>query len=279
MRLICQNETLHMSLLQCPDFFLGNQLTKGQFLFFNKNGVILFRNFFMRETVMKMIEEINRIEREWIEEGRTKVNGVPLRFGTNEDGGKQIQRACFLSLFSPFLHDVLMDPRLQALLPLLYPYEGRIGENEKDGLVLNHYVRIPDSAFTRMGWHTDVPRDLFLGQKIMPMLNVGIHLDDCPYSNGGLRLLLGTHKQNFLGLMFRKRYNTNTPDPREVGFDLQAGDLTVHDGRIWHRAQQSPHFGEKSRRRVLYVPIVTGRYVPKHEWSKTPLYHRLAKLS
>src|SRR5436190_9784822 len=109
-----------MSLLQCPDFSLGNQLTEGQFLFFNKNGVILFRNFFMPETVMKMIEEINRIERKWIEEGRTKVNGIPLRFGINEDGRKIIQRSCFLSLFSPFLHDMLMDPRLKTLPPLLY---------------------------------------------------------------------------------------------------------------------------------------------------------------
>jgi hypothetical protein len=259
--------------LDSPGFYLGNELTSEQLNFFDKNGAILFRNFLPREAVAGIISEINRIDKEWIEEGRTKVNGTLLKFGIDEHGDKIIQRSCFLSLFSPFLHELLKDPRLQALLPLLYPYEGRIGENEKDGLVLNHYIRVPNGTFSKMGWHTDSPRDLFLGQKIMPMLNVGIHLDDCPYENGGLRVLLGTHKQSLLGLMFGKRYYTNSPDKNEAGFNIKAGDLTVHDGRIWHRVQQSPNFGEKSRRRVLYIPIITGKYMPKHEKSRTALYH------
>ena len=181
------------------------------------------------------------------------------------------------STFSSTFHEFLQDPRLVALLELLAPYEGRIAENEKDGLILNHYVRTPESKFSQMGWHTDSPRDLFLGQKIMPMLNVGIHLDPCPFEAGGLRVLPGTHTQGVLRLLFKKKYFIdNNPDAREIGFDINAGDLTVHDGRIWHRAQQSPYVGEASRRRVMYVPIITGKYMPKDENSKTPFYHRFA---
>ncbi|MFX8569801.1 hypothetical protein ABTM09_20125, partial [Acinetobacter baumannii] len=90
-----------------------------------------------------------------------------------------IQRFCFLNQFSPMLNELLNDIRLEALTELVAPYEGRVAHNEKDGLVLNNYVNMPNSTFTQMGWHTDSPRDLFLGQKIMPMLNVGIHLDTC----------------------------------------------------------------------------------------------------
>ena len=44
-----------------------------------------------------------------------------------------------------------------------------MGLEEKDGLVINHYVNVDGSKFTRMGWHTDSVRDLFLGQRrIMP---------------------------------------------------------------------------------------------------------------
>jgi phytanoyl-CoA hydroxylase len=50
----------------------------------------------------------------------------------------------------------------------------------------------------------------------------------------------------------------------------------VHDGRIWHRAALSPLYGDASRRRVMYVPVVTGKYMPKDANSKTPFYHRLA---
>jgi ectoine hydroxylase-related dioxygenase (phytanoyl-CoA dioxygenase family) len=75
---------------------------------------------------------------------------------------------------------------------------------KKDGLVFNHYINAQNSKFSQMGWHTDSPRDLFLGQKILPMLNVGIHLDDCPMSNGGLRVLPGTQNQSVLKLLFGK---------------------------------------------------------------------------
>jgi len=266
-----------MKKMQCPDFILGEKLTPEQLAFFDKNGAIVFRNVLTKDTVEFFIQEIERVEREFLAEGREKVNGVPLKFGKNEHNDTIIQRLCFLSLYSPALHEFLQDPRLQALIELLQPYDGRISENEKDGLILNHYVRTPESNFSQMGWHTDSPRDLFLGQKIMPMLNIGIHLDACPFEHGGLRVLPGTHKQGVLRLLFRKKYFIdNNADAKEVGFDINAGDLTVHDGRIWHRAQQSPFFGAASRRRVMYVPIITGKYMPKHANSKTPFYHRFA---
>ena len=256
-------------------FQLGESLTEEQMEFFHKHGVILFRNFITKEKVDLYLNEIKRLESEWLAEGRDKVNGIPLKFGKDEQGNKTIQRLCFSSLYSDPLHQLMEDPRLKKLVGFLNPYEGRIAENEKDGLVINNYINTPNSTFTQMGWHTDSPRDLFLGQKIMPMLNVGIHLDNCPFENGGLRVIPGTHKQHMLKLLFGKKYFIdNNDDSREIGFDLNAGDLSVHDGRLWHRVKQSPKFGEESRRRVMYVPMVTGKYKPKHENSKTPFYHR-----
>ncbi|MES1218842.1 MAG: phytanoyl-CoA dioxygenase family protein, partial [Bacteroidota bacterium] len=106
-----------------------------------------------------------------------------------------------------------------------------------------------------------------------------LHLDDCPKSNGGLRVLAGTHTQGLFKLFFKKKYFIdNTPDENETGFDIEAGDLTIHDGRIWHRVQQSPYTGERSRRRVMYIPVITGAYKPKHAQSATPFYHKLAQL-
>jgi ectoine hydroxylase-related dioxygenase (phytanoyl-CoA dioxygenase family) len=111
------------------------------------------------------------------------------------------------------------------------------------------------------------------------MLNVGLHLDDCPFENGGLRVLSGTHKQSLFRLLFRKKYFVdNKPDKKEIGFNISAGDLTVHDGRLWHRVARSPFEGEKSRRRVMYIPIITGAYKIKTVNSKTPFYHKLSQL-
>ncbi len=266
-----------MKKLLCPDFVLADKISAEQAAFFDKNGVIVFRKVLNPETVQFFIQETKRIEKQLLAEKKDKINGVPLKFGKDHNGETIIQRLCFLNQYSDAFREFMQDPRLQALLELLAPFEGRIADNEKDGLILNHYVRTPESNFSQMGWHTDSPRDLFLGQKIMPMLNVGIHLDHCPMGNGGLRVLPGTHKQGVLRLLFKKKYFIdNNPDEKEVGFDIEPGDLTVHDGRIWHRAQQSPLLGEASRRRVMYVPIITGKYMPKNANSKTPFYHRLA---
>lgn len=257
------------------NFELGTTVTKEQLDFFDKHGVIIFRNFINQEKVQLFLSELNRLEQEWLSEGKDKVNGIPLKFGKDMEGKKTIQRFCFTSLYSEHLRSFLDDERLKALIAFLSPYEGRIGENEKDGLVANNYLNTPNSTFTQMGWHTDSPRDLFLGQKIMPMLNVGMHLDNCLFENGGLRVIPGTHKQNMMKLLFGKKYFIdNSDDDKEIGFDINAGDLTVHDGRTWHRVKQSPLIGEASRRRVMYIPIITGKYKPKDSNSKTPFYHR-----
>lgn len=259
-------------------FTFSDNLSHDQKVFFHKNGFIHFKNFISKENVALFIGEIEKIQKDRIDNNIEKVNGTPLKFGQNEKGEKIIQRNCFLSQSSKILHEFLQDPGLNSLTQLLSPYEGRIAETEKDGLILNYYERTPNSTFTKMGWHTDSPRDLFLGHKIMPMLNIGLHLDDCLKANGGLRLLPGTHKQKMFDLLFRKKYFIdNTPDQNEVGFDIEAGDLTIHHGSLWHRVQESNKYGVESRRRVMYVPIVTGKFMPKDENSKTPFYHRFTK--
>lgn len=263
-----------------PGFVFEGQLTEEQLAFFDKNGFIKFRNFIDPETVILFREEIRRIEHELLSAGVEFVNGIPLKYGIDTNGEVMIQRMAFLNQFSKPMSDFLKQPRVQELVKLLGPYDGRVSENEKDGLILNHYINTDNSNWSRIGWHTDSPRDLFLGlRRIMPMLNVGLHLDDCPFENGGLRVIPGTHKQNIFRLLFRKKYfiDHNT-DKDEVGMDIQAGDLTVHDGRIWHRGAQSPLTGEASRRRVMYVPVVTGKYRPKHKDSPIPFYHKLGAL-
>ena len=266
-----------MSIAHQNIFNFSATLTQEQKEIFKKDGILHFRKFIDKETVAQFLKEITDVQNSLLQNDVRKINGIPLKFGTDTNGCKFIQRIAFASHHSNRLCEFLKDNRLQDLVNLLDPYEGRIGENEKDGLVINHYINSPTSEFRQLGWHTDSPRDIFLGSRIMPMLNVGLHLDDYPMEKGGLRVLPGTHNQNIFGLLFRKKYFVdNDPDPKEVGFNIESGDLTVHDGRLWHRVQCSPCIGEESRRRVMYIPIVTGAYRPKNADSPTPFYHRLA---
>lgn len=241
---------------------------------FEKNGFLHFRNFLDMHAVEAMREAMAKISDQWVQQDLKVLNGTPIKYGNDVDGRRIVQRFCFASQYHPVLEEMVRDPRLKTLLSL-GGSGARFATHEKDGLVINHYVNSSESNFTQMGWHTDSVRDLFLGKKMNPMLNVGIHLDDQDPINGGLRILPGTHKQSKSGILFHKvQFLDNRPDPREVAFDIKAGDLTVHDGRAWHRVQRSSLIGEASRRRVMYIPIIEGEYQPKTADSKTPFYHR-----
>jgi ectoine hydroxylase-related dioxygenase (phytanoyl-CoA dioxygenase family) len=263
-----------------PLFNLGERLTQEQKDFFENYGFLHFKKFIDKETVDLILKESEKIQDRWVKEQVKIVNGVPIKYGTDTSGKKIVQRFAFLNHFSSILGDLLKDPRLQAFFELIGTADCRIGENEKDGLVFNHYVNTKESNFSQLGWHTDALRDIFYGNKIMPMLNVGIHLDNSSTDNGGLRILPGTHNKGIGTLLFRKLYFvSHRPDKKEIGLNVEAGDLTIHDGRLWHRVAQSPHIGEKSRRRVMYVPIVTGKFQPRTEQSKPLLYQRLMTIT
>jgi len=259
-------------------FFLGDQLTAEQRAFFDEFGFIHFKNFIRAETIDLIIRASQEVQQRWLRSNVEKVNGVPIKYGADLDGSKIVQRFAFINQHHPVLHELLHDPRLHALLQLVGA-GARLGENEKDGMVLNHYVNGPGSKFTQMGWHVDGLRDVFYGKKPGPMLNVGIHLSNLKPENGGLRVIPGTHHQSLYNLLFRKaHFFNNEADAQEVAITPNAGDLTVHDGRLWHRVAKSSVTGEASRRRVIYVPIIAGKYEPKNENSPTLLYQRFAGL-
>jgi len=263
---------------QYAQFTLGHKITTEQQDFFNENGFIHFKNFIKTETVQDVIRASEQVQSEWIKINKVKVNGIPVKYGKDLDGSPIVQRFAFLNQQHPLFAELAQDPRLEVLLNLIAP-GARLGTEEKDGMVLNHYVNSEESKFTQMGWHTDGLRDIFQGLKLNPMLNIGIHLNTLSPENGGLRILPGTHKQSLYNLLFRKKYFLdNHADANELAITPAAGDLTVHDGRLWHRVAQSSVTGESSRRRVIYLPIIAGKYEPKTENSPTAFYQRFAGL-
>ncbi|MEH6305744.1 phytanoyl-CoA dioxygenase family protein [Olivibacter sp. CPCC 100613] len=263
-------------MLSYQTFRFNGRLTSEQKAFFDLNGFIHFKHFINADAVQRIIHASQEVERQWIEKEVQKINGVPVKYGTDLDGRRIVQRFAFINLHHPILKEFSLDPRLQELLPLVG--EGaRLGTHEKDGMVFNHYINGPQSKFTQMGWHTDGLRDIFQGGRLNPMLNVGVHLSSLTTENGGLRLLPGTHKQSMYQLLFRKKYFlSHDTDPNEIAIIPEAGDLTVHDGRLWHRVAKSGIVGETSRRRVIYLPIIAGKYMPKNEDSPTLFYQRFA---
>jgi phytanoyl-CoA hydroxylase len=259
-------------------FRLGPTATPEQRAFLDHYGFLHFEGVATPAEVGMLAAEIARIEARWLAEGRTRVFGIPLFFGRDAGGRPFLQRIAFASVFSDAIRDFVRDPRFAAILELVGP-GARVGDREKDGVVVNRYVNAPGSVHPRLGWHTDGLRDLFYGRLPQRMLNVGLHLDRCTRDNGGLRLIPGSHTQGFWSMCFRKPYFVwHRPDPQEICIETEPGDLTVHDGRLWHRVARSTRTGDASLRRSMYLPYLTGPYEPKGEDSPTPGYHVLGAL-
>jgi ectoine hydroxylase-related dioxygenase (phytanoyl-CoA dioxygenase family) len=258
-------------------FRLDGDLDAAQRDFLDAYGFIHFRCFASPGEVTMIRGELERIERQWLDEQREQVNGIPIRWGTLPGGRRFVNRFAFTSQFSPALARFLADPRWEAVKRACGP-GFRLGLDEKDGVVVNQFVNLPGSRYTRLGWHVDSLRDLFYGRLPQPMWNVGLYLDDSHRDKGALRIIPGSHQQGLGAMIFGKaHFLDHRDDPREVILEADAGDLTLHDGRAWHRVGRAQLTGMASLRRTMYLPMLRGPYQPKHAHSATPLYHRLAR--
>lgn len=256
-------------------FELGETITPVQKAFLDERGYLIFSQVAKQEELDALLAELERIQEMWLREGRTKVYGIPLFVGEGLNGEPFIQRFGFTSMFSPLFYRFVRDDRFAPIRSLIG--EGaRVGDDVKDGVVVNRNLNTEGSAYPNLGWHTDGLRSIFYGKMPGPMLNVGLHFDRVKADEGGLRVLPGSHRQNFVEMLTRKiHFLDHRPDPDELAIETEPGDLTVHDGRMWHRVQRSPYVGARSLRRTMYVPYIVDEFEPKDESSPTPLYHTI----
>jgi phytanoyl-CoA hydroxylase len=239
----------------------------------HKEGFIQFKNYLSSSEVDGILDALAEIEREWLKADTKQIFGVPIIYGYDIDGSRIVQRFPFTSLQHGFFQQSSIIEKIKKINALV-GNEYRLGEKEYDGVVSNHYLNhSQDLSRKKIGWHTDSGREFWTLKKPKQFYNIGIHLDDCSKIKGGLRLLLGTHQQSMLGMLFGKlHFLDHKPDKKEYCVEVKKGDLTIHDGKIWHRVAEAEVTGEESRRKVIYFPFIKGEIKEKNENSKPPIY-------
>ena len=139
-------------------FKLGETLTAEQRTFLDENGYIRFEGFLSPAEVDDILKGLAEVERSWIGEGREKARGTPIKYGKDQEGKRYVNRFAFASLYSERLHQIVGAGKIQNLARIFGP-DFRLGEDEKDGMVVNHYVNLEGSRYKQLGWHTDGLRD------------------------------------------------------------------------------------------------------------------------
>jgi hypothetical protein len=71
--------------------------------------------------------------------------------------------------------------------------------------------------------------------------------------------------------------NNNNNNKKELCIATTAGDVTIHDGRLWHRVKPSTR---PSLRRSAFVPYLTSDqpFERKGKASRTPFYHYIGQV-
>ena len=258
-------------------FTLRGPLDAEQRDFLDTYGYIHFRAFATPAEIEMIREELGRIEAAWIAERRQTVNGIPIRYGTRPDGSRYVNRFAFTSLFSRRLRDFLADERWEAVRARLRPPSSGSGSTRRTASwstssSTSRARATSGSAGTSMRCATSSTgacrsRCSTSASISTTRTATRARCASCPAatSRACWRMLFG--KLHFLD---------HRDDPREVILEADAGDLTFHDGRTWHRVGKAQTTGLASLRRTMYLPFLTGPFEPKTETSPMPLYHRFS---
>ena len=154
------------SLANYPKFTLGTSFTQEQLDFFNEYGFIHFTSVLAPAEVTELIGGYEEAQDKLIKSRIKVVKGIPVIFGHDENGKRIVQRFPYTSHYSDTIKKLVSDPRIQVMKTLLNEKSRRVSDNERDGVVFNHYVNSKYSRFKQMGWHTDSIREAFYGKKI-----------------------------------------------------------------------------------------------------------------
>jgi ectoine hydroxylase-related dioxygenase (phytanoyl-CoA dioxygenase family) len=92
------------------------------------------------------------------------------------------------------------------------------------------------------------------------MVTVRVHLDDCPASNGALRVMPGTHR---LGKLNQNEVSPYVEEERSICCAAAAGEALVMRPLLLHASSAAEHPGH---RRVLHFDYAVGDLADGLEW-------------
>jgi ectoine hydroxylase-related dioxygenase (phytanoyl-CoA dioxygenase family) len=214
-------------LLQIPEFYLMfNNLNKYEKKF-NRNGYLVFKNFFKKREIDKLIKSIDKIENIEKKTNRTYFYGKNNKFRRSYNLiGKDLT-------FSKLIIDKLF------IHSLLFKFFNRETYHEKFYLSsMQSNVLFPGAE--NQVWHIDSNFPVSI-PNWLTRLQVAITLDDFTKTNGSTELSPKSH--------LNPRHPKKEIPRRIKKIICPKGSLIIWHGNLWHR--YTKNISKKSRRAIL----------------------------
>lgn len=168
-------------------------------------------------------------------------------------------------------HDAFHHPVLLELLTHCFggiaPWEFGPEHATKFGVVYQDARPGEESAYTRIGWHSD--HQAYPTSDFHPSIALTFHLDGTSPANGFLRVVPGSHRSgtDAMPLGFEKVAG-------EVGLYCERGDVLLHHGDLWHSAARATEDPPGGVRRHMRGAWHAGRQPGPDE--ETEAFHKNA---
>jgi ectoine hydroxylase-related dioxygenase (phytanoyl-CoA dioxygenase family) len=153
-------------------------------------------------------------------------------------------------------HDVFHHPLLIELLRRCFdgvePWEFDEEHGSRFGVVYQDARPGQESAYTRIGWHSD--HQAFPNSDFFPSIALTVHLDATSPANGFLRVVPGSHlwETDGMPLGFEKIAG-------EVAVYCDRGDVILHHCDLWHSAARATEDAPGGVRRHMRGSWCAGR--------------------
>ena len=249
-----------------PDEF-GSALS-----FFRQNGFVVVRGLYDDQLMEAM-------EAECIIAQQKVMNGtIDDKHGTvilvDDAEGQRAERfanyVIFVEQLSAAVRTAIADPVLVAFMHELLGTDCWVDDNDRFGVVYQDARPGRESAYTRIGWHSDWQSGPNL--RVWPSVAFTFHIDATSPDNGFLRVVPGSHLwatpapyENVNGAVVPEGSapsagHTDVPPPfpmplrfekvpGEIAVYAERGDVVLHDAYLWHSAARATA-DETTRRHV-----------------------------
>ena len=225
---------------------------------FQRDGYVVVAGLFTDEELTALEESLAALQRA-VADGtidRARYGGDYLTSVALGDTAPFVNYVKDVTRLSPaadaaFNHPVLVD-LVRRCLDGGEIWQFREHHGVQFGVVYQDSRPGTESAYTRIGWHSD--HQAFPNSDFYPSIALTFHIDGTSPANGFLRVVPGSHRGTTEGmpLGFEKI-------PGEVGVYCDRGDVILHHSDLWHSAARATEDAPGGIRRHMRGSWNAGR--------------------